>query len=104
MRRVVRCDARYPHHCERGDSNGKESEGRKEEGGQEEIRPIQFQLPNPDAQPRQKGIGSWPSVRVHAVTDPDVSHHIPLHQLIDDVHAGHDAAEHRVSSIQVWLW
>jgi len=107
VRWVVGCDARIHSTGERGDSNGEESEGRKEEGGEEEIA-LHFnsRFPTPNSQP---GVGSWPSqpllrlIRVHTVTDPDVPNHIPLHQPIDDVHAVHHAAEDRVPGIEVRL-
>jgi hypothetical protein len=107
VRRVIRRDARIHSTGERGDSNGKESEGRKEEGGQEEIAP-RF---HPDSQlpisNRELGLGPLGPFlrlfRVHTVTDPDVANHIPLHQPIDDIHAVHHPAEHRVSGIEVWL-
>src|SRR5688572_17117503 len=62
VRWVVRCDARIHSTGERGDSNGEESEGRKEEGGQEEIA-LHFnsRFPTPNVQP---GVGSWPSQRL----------------------------------------
>ena len=104
MRWVVRCDARIHSTGERGDSNGEESKGRKEEGGQEEIR-LRF---NPNSQlPISKNSGSWeldPALlRVHTITNPDVPNHIPLHQPIDDIHAVHNPAEHRVPRIEVRL-
>ena len=105
MRWVVRCDARIHSTGERGDSNGEESEGRKEEGGQEEIR-LRF---NPNSQlPISKNSGSWeldPAVllRVHTITNPDVPNHIPLHQPIDDIRAVHNPAEYRVPRVEVRL-
>ena len=41
--------------------------------------------------------------RVHPITNPDVPNHIPLRQPIDDVHTVDDAAEDRVSRIEVRL-
>ena len=40
---------------------------------------------------------------VHTVTDPHVPDHIPLHQLIDDVHPVQDAAKHRVACVEMRL-
>ena len=108
MRWVVRCDARFHSTGERGDSNGEESKGRKEEGGQEEIR-LRF---NPNSQlPISKNSGSWELVPwqlvvlvwVHTITNPHVPNHIPLRQPIDDIHAVHNPAEHRVPRIEVRL-
>src|SRR5688572_2842420 len=58
VRWVVRRDARIHSTGERGDSNGKESEGRKEEGGQEEIA-LHFnpQFPTPNFQAWELGVG-----------------------------------------------
>ena len=89
---------------ERGDSNGEESEGRKEEGGEEALTAaFNFQLPIPRMM-WALGVGPLSRLfRVHPVTNSNVPHHIPLHELIDDVHARDNAAEHRVSRIEVRL-
>jgi hypothetical protein len=85
--------------------NGEEGKGRKEEGGEEEVRsPIREKgdaLASPFFVRRVRLQADLP--QCGPVPDLDTPHDIPRLNLIDDLDAVHDVTEHRVTRVEMRL-